>query len=117
LYSSIRWGDVAILLFGLASVAFIAATEFFLGAKEFNLWDIPDGYRKELEEGLVDWEKVWEDSLAQCRRRERNGRKSYNYAIFLMFGGLFFAIGPYDLVVASAVAGLGILLEVFQAFK
>ncbi|MDG6900477.1 MAG: hypothetical protein JRM80_00750 [Nitrososphaerota archaeon] len=117
LVSPVRWGDIAILLFGLASVGFITATEFFLGARNYNLWELPGDYRKALEdaEGQKQWKVILDDSTRMARRNEQYARKSYNSAIFLLFAGLFFVIGPYNLVVAFIVAGTGTVLEVLQA--
>jgi hypothetical protein len=51
------------------------------------------------------------------RNHESYGRWSYNSALLLMFVGLFFVIGPYNLVAAAIVSGSAMLYELFQAFR
>ena len=117
LYAPVRWGDVAIALLGLSSVFYVAAADFFLRAKEFNLYDLPDEYRKHLEAKTIDWGTLLKQSDDSMRKHEGYGRQSYNAALLLMFTGLLFVIGPYNLVVAIIVSGSGWLYEAFQAFR
>jgi hypothetical protein len=116
LYLGLRWGDVAVCLSGLSSVAFVGTSEFLLKAKEFNLYDVPEAYLKELE-GLKDWEKIQADSVDKSRAHRLYAQRSYNVAIILLFGSLFFVIGPYDLIVAAIVGGVGVGFELFQVFR
>jgi len=116
--SEVTFGQVAVLLFGVSAGLFICAAELFLYAKEFDVFSIPDPYRKLLKEDCEQKKKDWADfedkQTAQCRRNERLGRRCYNSAIFVVFGGLFFVIAPYNLLIALVVSGLGILLELWQ---
>lgn len=119
--SGVTFGQVAILLFGISTALFICATELFLHAKEFDAFSIPEVYRKLLKEDCQlkkkDWAEFEDEQTKHCRHNERWGRICYNSAIFTIFGGLFFAIAPYNLPIAGFVSGLGILLEVWQIVK
>jgi hypothetical protein len=114
----ITWGSIAVLLNGIASALFVTASEFFLHAKDFDVWSLPDKYREWLDTNFgkegKDWEKIRADNLAKCDLHNDRGTKCYNAAIFLMFFAVFFVIAPYHILVAFAVAGSGIALEVYQ---
>lgn len=118
LVCGITWGNIGVLLNGISSTLFIAAAEFFLGAKELNAWGLTDKYETDLSDRFrqsgEDWEKIKEDDLTRCTQYEERGRHCYNMAIFLMFLALLFVIGPYQMSIAVLVAGLGIGLELFQ---
>jgi len=119
--SGVTFGRVAVLLFGISTGLFICAAELFLYAKEFDIFSVPEAYRKLLKEDCElkkkDWAKFEDEQTEKCRRNEKLGRRCYNSAIFAMFGGLFFAIAPYDLPIAIIVSGLGIMLESWQMLR
>jgi cytochrome c biogenesis protein CcdA len=119
LVSPVHWGDIAVTLFGLTSVMFITATELFLRAKEFNLWDLPESYSKYLQKSYTawDWEKSLEDSDDTARKYQGRARRAYNSAIFLLFIGVFFVVGSYNIWVALIITGSGLASESFQAFR
>jgi uncharacterized membrane protein len=119
--SGVTFGRVATLLFGMSTGLFICAAELFLYAKEFDVFSISESYRKLLREDCElkkkDWAEFENEQTEKCRRNEKLGRVCYNVAIFVMFGGLFFAITPYDLLIAVIVFVLGIMLESWQIFR
>jgi|YelNatPaOPRAMG01_1025707.scaffolds.fasta_scaffold57400_3 dolichol kinase len=119
--SGVTFGRVAVLLFGISTGLFICAAELFLYAKEFDVFSVPESYRKLLKEDCElkkkDWAKFEDEQTEQCRRNEKLGRRCYNSAIFAMFGGLFFAIAPYNHPIAIIVSGLGIMLESWQILR
>lgn len=119
--SGVTFGRVAVLLFGISTGLFICAAELFLHAKEFDIFSIPEPYREILKEDCKQKNKNWIDfeneQTEKCRRNEKLGRMCYNLAIFLCFAGLFFAIAPYNILIAIIVSGLGIMLEAWQIFK
>lgn len=119
--SEITFGQISVLLFGISSGLFICAAELFLHAKEFDVFDIPQRYRdlwiKDCELRGQDLAEFEDEQTAECRRDEALGRKCYNFAIFVLLGGLFFAIAPYNIVIAVIVAGLGTLLELWQYLR
>ena len=116
--SGVTFGQISVLLFGISAGLFICAAELFLLAKEYDVFGIPKPYRELLKEGCEEKKKDWaefeDEQTAECRRNELLGRRFYNSGIFIIFGGLFFAITPYNIVIAIIVAGLGILLELWQ---
>jgi len=117
----VTFGQVAVLLFGISTGFFICAAELFLLAKEFDVFSIPEPYRGLLKENCeqrrVDWTEFEKEQTEKCRNNEKLGRNFYNSAIFIMFGGLFFVIAPYNVLVAMLVSGLGVLLELWQREK
>ncbi len=122
LFWTIRWGDVAVLVLGLTSATFIAATELYLRAKSFDPWDLPERYEDYMKgrdwKGSPEWNEEWEDvrkdQLESCKHFQRYAQDTYNTSIFLLFIGLFFVIGSYDIVAAALVSLTGIALEIFQ---
>lgn len=114
LFSFISWGHVGILLNGISSALFITASEFFLVSKEHNVWALPDKYEKFLSKGFKDWKNRREENITRCLQYEERGRHCYNAGIVLIFGAVFFVIGPYNLTIAFIVSGLGIGLELYQ---
>jgi 1,4-dihydroxy-2-naphthoate octaprenyltransferase len=117
---SLTFGRIAVLLFGVSSGLFIAAGEYFLQAKEFDIYAVPDRYlnlfRKDSNDEK-DWEKREKSQTESLRRHEKTGRRFYNIAIFAVFIGLWFAITPYNIVIASIVAGVGIAIELSQYLR
>jgi hypothetical protein len=118
LVDGITWANVGVLFNGISAALFIAASELFLGAKENNVWALPDRYEKQLADGFKgegkDWQTIRAENLEKCVQYEEWGRKCYNVAIFLMFLALFFVIGPSSIPIAIFVSALGIGLELFQ---
>lgn len=116
--STIRFGQVAVLFFGISTSLFIAASQFFLLAKDFDVFSIPPRYIDLLKDDCAikkkNWIKFEDEQTKNCRIEEQKGRKFYNFAIFMMFGGLFFSIVTYNNIIAFLVAGLGIALEIWQ---
>lgn len=115
---TITYADAAVFLTGVASVLYIAATDFFLSAKNFDLWDLPEAYHKQLQNiENFDWAKAQENAEKRCRDYERHGRLCYNVGLFLVFLGMGFAIAPANLWVATVVAGLGMVFQAWQLVK
>lgn len=119
IYQQITFGNVAVLFFGIATSLFITASEFFLHSKNLDVFDLTEDYRNWLRSGFPNknWDEVWKESTREMRVNEAYGRWCYNLAIFIMFIGLFFAIAPYNLVIAFVISIFGILLQLWQFRK
>jgi hypothetical protein len=120
--SGVTFGQLSVLLFGSSSIFFIFASQRFLHAHEYNVWDLPEEYiRLTLDDLKSAQPKKWDEFLLEndstCRKYEKEGRYSYDFAILLMIGGLFFMIVPYSLVAAILVFTLGALLETLQYLR
>jgi len=113
-------GQLAVLALGISAALFISAAEFFLRAKEFDKYDIPAGYRaiQAFQYSPTDeaWRKFEEESDDKCREYNAKGTSLYNAAVIMIWIGVLFAIFPYNLWVAFVVAGLGIILEIWQTY-
>jgi hypothetical protein len=118
---SLTFCRMAVLLFGVSAGLFIAAGEYFLQAKEFDIYGVPERYldlfRKDPKYDEKDWEKREKSQTKSLRRQEKKGRRFYNVAIFSVLVGLWFAITPYNVVIASIVAGVGIAIELSQYIR
>lgn len=119
IYQKITFGNVAVLSFGIATGLFISASEFFLHSKNFDVFDLTEEYRKWVQIGFPEknWDEIWKDSTQMMRTNESYGRWCYNFAVFILFIGLFFAIAPYNAVIAVVVSMFGIALELWQFKK
>ena len=116
---AVTYGDISVLLIGIASVLFIASMEFFMTAKEFDLWSLPDRWYDYIVKTMTksEWSEKQTIGSKQCRNYEKLGRHSYNAAIFLVFFGFFFVIAPFNFMIAIVVSGLGLCLELWQFVK
>lgn len=118
IYSTLTWGNIAVVLVGISAALFITASQMFLRAKDSNMWNLPERYEQFLKKDFKvegkNWEKIRAENLDNCKRCEMYGRHFYNAALIFMFVGLGFLIAPYSYVIAVIVAGLGILLEFLQ---
>ncbi len=121
LVCGLSWGDFSVIALGTTAALFIAAMQYFLTAKDYDVWNLSESHRKSLSEGFekqsVPWDSVITISLQSCRTYEARGRRLYNYAIFGLFAGLFFAIGPFSPLVAVVVLTLGWGSEVIQVLQ
>jgi dolichol kinase len=116
IYQGITFGNLATLFFGLATSLFIVAAEFFLHAKNFDVFDLTNDYRDWLKSGFPDknWDTIWIESSKKARANESYARWCYNFAIFLLFIGLFFAIFSYNYYIAIIVSAIGLVFEIWQ---
>lgn len=114
----VTWGEIAVLLDGIASVLFVAASEFLLSSKSFDAWSLPEAYERFLKKGFkkkgADWSAIRNDDLQKCLKYQGRGRTCFNWGIFLMFFSFLFVIGHYNLTIAILISGLGIGLELIQ---
>jgi hypothetical protein len=119
----LHFKDLSSALVGLAAVLFIASMEFFLNAKENNVWDLPQKYQDAVAAALGD--RVPTDKLPDLFNAmndalvasERYGRYAYNVAIFLLFIGIFFVLYPVSWLAAVIVLVSGLFLELWQAVR
>jgi len=115
------FGQISVLMFGISTAFFITSAELFLHAKEFDVFSIPEPYRKLLKEDCEqrkeDWAEFEDKQTKQCKQSERLGRYCYNIAIFMIFIGLLFVIAPYNITIAIIVSGIGMLLEIWQVAR
>lgn len=117
-YSGITFGHLAVLLVGISMALFIAASQLFLTAKNYNVWDLPDEYEDFLQKGFESEQKNWglmkEQSLDKCKKYEKFGRICYNLSLLIMFAGVGALIYPYNSILAIIVTSLCYLLEFLQ---
>ena len=115
--TDITFGNIAVLLFGLSTGLYVAASELFLHAKSYDIYDIPDDYYDKIEKSkniTKDWK---EKHIKHSRRSYNHGRIAFNSSIFVMFIGIFFTITPYNFYIALIVSGFGLALEIWQIFR
>ncbi len=117
----VTFGQMGVLFFGIAASLFIEASQYFLQAKDYDVFSIPERYIELLKDDCEIKSKNWNDFEDEqthlCKRKETWGRKLYNAAIFAMFVGLFLIIVPYSIVIAFVVSGLGIAFEIQQLYR
>ncbi|WNZ29949.1 MAG: hypothetical protein IAX21_03580 [Candidatus Bathyarchaeota archaeon] len=114
-YFGLSYTTIAVLCFGIASVLFISAAEYFLKASEFDCFSIPDRYIdlhkddcKMKEKEFEEWE---DEQTKKCRENEVVGRRCYNVALVLLFGGLFYSIFPFTYFAGVVIFILGIFFQ------
>ena len=111
-------GQLTVFSLGISAALFISAAQFFLLAKEFDIYGIPARYidvlKREYGQTAEDWERFEKDSNDKCHWYNSRGTSLYNAAVFMIWIGVLFATFPYNLWVAFVVAGLGIILEAWQ---
>jgi hypothetical protein len=107
-------GQLSVMILGLASVLYIAAMGFFLSAKAYDFWSLPDKYYSFLEKNLHNWtanQATWNET---CRAYEKAGRWAYNISMTLLFLGLALITSSYNFTLAVLIFALGICLEFAQ---
>lgn len=119
--SGITFSQISVLIFGLSTGLFIFSAELFLHAKGFDVFDLPDSYKQYLKKNVVGetkeaWERFEDENLEKIQKCEKKARCCYNFAIFALFFGLYFAITPSNFVIAFLVLILGAALELMQFF-
>jgi len=114
----VTYCQIAVLSLGLSAAMFITAAQFLLVAKEFDKYDIPEEFRKALEEKHDEiyeaWKKSELESDNKCLWYRSSGRCLFNIAIYTMWIGVSAAIVPYDRWVALIVFSVGIGLNLWQ---
>jgi hypothetical protein len=114
------FSQVSLLFFGISVVLFITATQLFLQAKDFDVFSIPESYKKLLQEDCKmknkDWGAFEDEQTLQCRKKEKMGRYSYNLAFILTFFGLGFSLVLINVVFAVIVTSLGVGFECWQGY-
>lgn len=107
---SLDFSYIAILLFGLSAAMLVGAAELFLHAAEFNVSALSPDYKEFLNKN-IDFVKTQNDSLKNNYNR---AAILYNIGIIFIFGGLFLALWPYNFGIATAVAAVGVIVEIMQ---
>lgn len=119
--TSITFGQISVLFFGIAASLLIEASQYFLHSKEYDVFSIPQRYTELLKDDCEirkkEWNEFEDEQTRLCKAKEELGRKLYNYALFSMFFGLFSAIVPYNVLIAAIVSGLGIAFEIEQILR
>ena len=112
---------MGVLLNGIAGSLFIASSELFISAKQFDVWSISDSLEKYLDENFKkkgqDWAQIKKEMWPKCGVYERRGRLIYDSALIVLFLALGFIIGPYNLPIAVVTSSLGIGLELYQTLR
>jgi hypothetical protein len=115
---NLTYGEVSVLIIGIAAGLYIAAMEFFLSAKGFDLWALSEEYQTELkvrnELSNEEWMTARTKVDETCERYDNFGRYCFNVAMFLIFLGISVVIAPFNFTIAIVVGVFGILLEVSQ---
>jgi hypothetical protein len=117
----LKFGQITVLLFGVSTGFFIGAAESFLRAKAFDIYSLTEEYKLSIKIDLEcedenEWVKRKESQRASLLFHASRGLWFYNAAIYTVFVGLWFAIAPYNIFIASIVSGLGIAVELLQSF-
>jgi hypothetical protein len=117
----VTWGQAAVLLTGFSSALFIGAAEFFLRAKEYDVWSLPTLLNDQLARGFKsegkDWNAICNESDDKCELYESRGRNCYNIAIFTIFIAIGFVVAPYNLIIALGISVVGIIVELTQTLR
>ena len=119
IYADISFGYIAVFFFGISTVLFVSASEFFLHSKNYDVFELSEEYRDWLARGFPDkdWDRIWEEQTIKCRVNEKYGRYCYNFGLFMLFFGLLFVIYPYNVLIAFIISSLGIVLQLLQFWK
>jgi hypothetical protein len=114
--ASLTFGEIAVLLFGIAAGLFVGASEFLLHATGFDVYVLPERYYTKYQKTFehTDYLKQQNKSLHD---NYRFAKLFYNAGIFLVFIGLFFAIRPYNLWIATIVTVFGLVVELIQVVR
>jgi hypothetical protein len=120
-FSSAIYRQISVLVIGIASAFYIAATELFLAAKGLYVWELPAdriaAIQKESEITEKQWTIAREVIDEECLDYNQLARRFYNAAMFLIFLGIALVIAPFNQAIAWCVGGLGIALEVWQMVR
>ncbi len=119
--TAVTFGQISALFFGISCSLLITAAEFFIKAKDFDIYGIPERYiqllKKDCEIKGEEWNAFEESQTRSCRVNESLGRHCYNLGIFGIFLGLIFAITPYNGAIGIFVGGLGVSLQILQIIQ
>jgi hypothetical protein len=76
--TTMTFGQVAVLLFGVSSSLFIAASQYFLQSKEYDVFSVPQRYIEVLKANCKiekkDWKEFEDEQTEQCTAKEKIGR-------------------------------------------
>lgn len=116
--SAVTFGQISVLFFGISCALLISAAEFFIKAKDFDVFSIPERYKELLKADCKLKGQKWDDfedaQTNRCRANEKLGRHCYNLGIFGIFIGLISAIVSYNTAIGIIVGGSGILFQILQ---
>ncbi len=104
----ISWVSLSALMMGATAVLFIQASQYFLTAKDHDVYGMPEDKRGNLNEEAKGVE------LAKNLRNVRFGGLLYNVGRVTLFLGVGFALFPFFPIVAVLVGAGGIGFEVYQ---
>ena len=104
----VSWGILSALMMGVGAVLFIQASQYFLTAKDHDVYGMP----KEKFDLLKEQTK--ESEWFKARRNARLGTDLYNIGRIALFLGVTFALWPFSQPVALVVGLGGIGFEFYQ---
>lgn len=113
--SGLTFAHVSILFFGISAGLFLFASQIFVRAKQFDVYDVPERYYEKLKRVINNPDEIAqfvETQTYYLKKNLRIGRFFYNLSIFLIFIGLFFALCPYNFIIAVIISSVGIGFEV-----
>lgn len=116
--SIVSWGDIGVLLMGIAVGLFISASQFFVQAKACDMRSIPNELAKFIEADLSKDKIAFADAASQndkhARYYESRGRHCYNIGVLFMLLGLGLSIIPYNWIIGLCVLVACVLPEAYQ---
>ena len=110
--------DLGIVLMGIAAALFVAASQFFLQAKNCDLRTLPKEYvdflSKELSEEKITFEAAALLNDNKILYYEKRGRYCYNLGVWLMLVGFGLVVASYNMLVGFIVLCVAVPLEIYQ---
>jgi len=104
----ISWGILSALMMGISAVLFIQAPQYFLTAKDHDVYGMPK------EKFDLMSEQVKKDEVSKAMRNAILGGRLYNVGRLTLFLGVTFALLPFSWPVALVVGAGGIGFELYQ---
>src|SRR5467141_2207541 len=104
----VSWGILSALFMGVSAVFFIQASQFFLTAKDHDIYGMPQGKFDSLGEPIRKKE------IAKSLGNQALGGNLFNCGRITLFLGVAFALWPFSQVVAFIVGAGGVGFEVYQ---
>ena len=104
----VSWGILSALFMGISAVFFIQASQFFLTAKDHDIYGMP----QEKLDSLGEPKR--KEEISKSLRNQALGGNLFNYGRITLFLGVAFALWPFSQVVAFVVGAGGVGFEVYQ---
>src|SRR2546426_152906 len=90
----VSWGILSALFMGISAVFFIQASQFFLTAKDHDIYGMPP------EKSALMGESTKKEEMAKSMRNQALGGNLFNCGRITLFLGVTFALLPFSQAVA-----------------